>query len=167
MRWNFGISLAIALVVCLSVATAQGADPNDKPGVTLWALGGSGVQELRVGYVGLLPTVEFAVAGRHLDAPEGGVDEWPVRAYAIAHALDAKMLASVFGADFKLPDGNVYAGLYAEYSGDRDDEFDGGYVVGGLIEWPAGWAVVAEYNAAIFNTTRNGYEFIVGLRRQF
>ena len=159
-------------IVCLAVlcmaTVVQAQDPNDKPGLTGWVLGGSGMQELRIGYEGLLPTIEFAGAVRHLDTlADGATEEWPIRGYVIAHALDAQMLASVLGADFKLPDGNVYAGLFAEYAFDREDEVSGGYVVGGLIDWPAGWQVVAEYDATVFNTTRSGYEFIVGLRHKF
>ena len=160
--------MLIAVVASLWIATsAMAQDPNDKPGLTAWALGGSGVQELRIGYEGLLPTVEFAIGTQHIDAPQSGIDEWPIRVYAIAHALDASMLASVLGADFKLPDGNVYAGLFGEYSFDREDEWSGGYVVGGLVQWPRGWQTVLEYDATLFNASDSDYQVMLGLRRRF
>ena len=159
--------LFIAVMLSLLACTVQ-ANPNDKPGVTAWVLGGSGIQELRVGYVGLLPTIELATGVRHIDVLEGGeVEHWPIRGYAIAHALDASMLAKVLGADFVLPDGNLYGGLFAEYAFDRDNEWAGGYVIGGLIDFPKGWQTVVEYDATVFNATNNGYELMLGLRRQF
>lgn len=167
MKWMLWTVAAILAILALA-PTAQAADPNENPGITGWVLGGSGVQELRIGYEGLLPTIEFAAGIRHLDVLEAGVvEQWPIRGYAIAHALDTTMLASVLGADFKLPNGNVYGGLFGEYAFDRENELSGGYVVGGLVDWPRGWQTVIEYDATVFNCTKQGYEFLIGLRRQF
>lgn len=152
--------LAVSVVVC-------NADETDDPGLTAWVLAGDGVQEARIGYEGLLPDIEVALGIAHNDAPDGDVEEWPVRVYGLAHALDASMLASLLGAEAKLPDGNLYGGLFAEYTYDREDEFSGGYVIGGLVDWPKGWQTVVEYQSTIFNASDNDYELVLGLRRRF
>lgn len=135
--------------------------------VTAWALGGEGIQELRVGYEGLLPDIEVAFGALHKDAAEPEEQEWPVRGYVIAHALDASMVASALGTDFTLPEGNLYAGLFCEYTRDRADEWSGGYIVGGLVEWPRKWQTVAEYQSAIFNTDQEDNRFMFGLCKRF
>jgi len=160
--------LFITVVLSFLACVAQAQDPNDEPGLTAWALGGSGVQELRIGYQGLLPTIELAAAVRHLDVMgDGQLEQWPIRGYAIAHALDAEMLASILGNEIELPKGNLYAGLFGEYTFDRDNEWACGYVVGGLVDFPRGWQTVLEYDATVFNSTSNEYEFMLGLRKRF
>jgi hypothetical protein len=168
------VCLMLACVLAMGTATARAAarDPND-PGITLWVLGGPaigdnvGTQEVRLGYRNLLPDIEVAFGLKHLDAPESGVEHWPVRGYLLAHALDANMLASVVGNKIKIPEGDIYGGLFAEYTYDRDKEFAGGYVIGGEVSWPKGWKTVAEYDATVFNASDNAYEFIVGLKKEF
>lgn len=125
------------------------------------------MQEIRLGYDGLLPDIEVAVGLRHNDAPPDGVEQWPVRAYLLAHALDAEMLASIIGNKITLPSGNLYGGLFAEYTYDRDKEFSGGYVLGGEVDWPRGWKTVVEYDVTIFNTSNDAYQIVFGLKREF
>jgi hypothetical protein len=160
-RWIAGI----VLVMWIATAAAA-ADPNSA-GLTAWMLAGSGGQEIRLGYEGLLPDLEVALGGRHLDAPDEGIDHWAIRGYVLAHALDAQMLGSVLGKDITLPDGNLYGGLFGEYAYDREDELSGGYVVGVLVDFPKGWQTVVEYQATIFNSTDNAYQVNAGLRHKF
>lgn len=164
-------AVILMAVLCLFCGNARAAEPNDRPGLTAWVLGGIGTEdraeELRLGYEGLLPNIEFAVGGKHKEAPDPEVDEWSFRGYAIAHALDAQMLASLWNKEIPLPNGNLYAGLFTEYSHDRDNEWSGGYVIGALVDWPTGWQTVAEYGKTTFNTDVNQYEFMLGLRKEF
>jgi hypothetical protein len=169
---SLGKVVCVVLLCCLWTATARAADPNS--GMTLWVLGGSGVQEngtpteeLRVGYVGLLPDVEFAIGGRHMEAPDSDVQKWGVRGYALAHALDTQMIASMIGNKLTLPDGDIYGGLFIAWTYDRSDEWSGGYVVGGLVDWPKGWQTCLEYDADVFNTNDNNHTILAGLRRRF
>jgi len=155
--------------MALIVAPCSGvSDSNDVGGLTAWTLAGDGMQELRVGWEGLLPGIEFAAAGLHRDTPDGEEQEWPVRGYAIAHALTADLLATVLKTDVTLPAGALYGGLFCEYTYDRDDEFAGGYIVGGLVAVPSTrWQTVVEYQSIQWNTSNNGYQFTAGLRREF
>jgi len=171
-KWTMVSSLVVFLAVLLFVPSVRAADPNS--GMTVWALGGSGVQEngtpteeLRIGYQGLLPDIELAAGVRHMEAPDEGVQKWGVRAYALAHALDTQMIASMIGNKLTLPDGDIYGGLFAGWTYDRSDEWSGGYVVGGLVDWPKGWQTCLEYDADVFNTNDNNYTILVGLRRKF
>lgn len=163
----------MVLVLCglLQYApSAFAADPSD--GLTVWTLVGTNpeftkAQEVRVGYEGMLPGMEAALGVLHLDGPDPEVEEWSGRAYLLAHALDARMIASFLGNGITLPDGNLYGGLFGQYTYDRDDEWSGGYVVGGLVDWPKGWQTVAEYQTNIWNNDRDSFAFIVGLRKKF
>lgn len=165
-RW-VGRMLSVAWVIYLCGQMASGADVNDAPGVTVWALGGDGVQELRIGYRDLLPNTEFAVGGVHLDAPDDGVEEWPIRGYAIAHAMSADMIAKALGASITLPDGDLYAGLFGEYTYDREDEFAGGWLVGAQVSWPGNWKTVVEYQGTVFNASDDDWQIVAGLCRRF
>lgn len=158
-----------AIIMALIVAPCSGvSDSNDVGGLTAWTLAGDGMQELRVGWEGLLPGIEFAAAGLHRDTPDGAEQEWPVRGYAIAHALSADMLATVLKTDLALPAGQLYGGLFAEYTYDRENEWSGGYVVGGLLAVPStAWQTVIEYQSTVWNSTDNDYQLIAGLRRRF
>jgi len=138
-------------------------DPN-APGIRAWALGGAGVEELRIGYEGLIPDIELALGCQHRDAPDDGVEEWPARAYVIAHALDANMVATLIGGNMRLPDGNLYAGLFAEY-GFEDSGWSGGWMLGGAVDWPRGWQVIAEYQVSVWQSEEQ--VFLFGLRRRF
>jgi hypothetical protein len=164
----FWLSLCEAAFGSEAPAGTEGSD-----GVTAWALVGANPefgksQELRLGYEGLLfPELELAVGAVHLDAPEPAVDAWSARGYLLVHALDASMVASVLGNGVTLPDGNLYGGLFAQYSFDRADEWSGGYLVGGLVDWPRGWQTVAEYTTNLWNNDHNAYAFAVGLRKKF
>jgi hypothetical protein len=169
MRRLFAVAVTL-LVIWLMTVNAYGAalpaDANN--GVTLWALIGATpelakTQELRLGYEGLLPGIELAVGTRHLEAPDTNVDDWSVRGYVLAHALDTKMVASVLGNGMALPDGNIYAGLFV----DRQDSWSGGYAVGGLVDWPKRWQTVAEYSTTIWNSEHDSYAFVLGLRKKF
>jgi hypothetical protein len=167
-----GAALFLAWSLCLCCRMAQGAEDANglavNSGVTVWALGGPGMQEGRVGWLAPLgvENIELALCGVHIDAPDGEIERWPLRGYVMAHALDAQMLATLLGADVKLPPGALYGGLFAEYAWDREHEWSGGYSVGGLVT-VQGWDLVAEYQATICNATDNGYEFVGGLRRRF
>ncbi len=170
------LSAAVSLGVCwlLGAAAAGAAEPAVEPndGFTGWVLLGANPEfgrseEIRLGYEGLFERIELAVGAQHLDGPEPGVEEWSGRAYLIAHALDANMIASVLGYDVDLPPGNLYAGLFGQYSYDRDDEWSGGYLIGGLVEWPWRWQTVAEYQHNVWNNDHDSYAFVVGLRRRF
>lgn len=152
------------------VTNGQEVDPNAGSGLRVWTLGdvtGEGRQELRIGYEGLLPDIEFALGALHRDAPDAAVEEWPVRGYAVAHALDTQMIGSILGQNWTLPDGTLYGGGFLEYSHDREKEWSGGFVVGGLVDWPGNWQTVAEYEKLVFNTDRETDLFVVGLRRKF
>ena len=168
---RFFISIIVMALCATLCSTTFGADdPNS--GLRVWALTGAqpelgARQELRVGWEGLLPDIELAIGGLHVDAPEPAVDQWGLRGYAIAHALDAKMLGQAIGHGVTLPDGSLYLGGFGQYSFDRDEEWSGGYVVGGLIGWPKGWETVAEYESLIWNSDDNEYAFLIGLRRKF
>ncbi len=162
----FGLWLASAWGVG---AFAQDAsDPND--GWRAWVGMGTNpefgkMEELRFGYKGLLPDIELAVSVLHKDAPDEGVEAWPVRGYLLAHAIDAEMIASALGRNLELPKGNVYGGLFGEYSYDRDKEVSGGYVAGALVDWPGKWQSYAEYQRSVFNTMNNADAFFVGVVR--
>lgn len=168
---KFTISVVVMALLCLVCSTTYGAaDPN--AGWRAWVLTGAqpeigGRQEGRIGYEGLLPDVEFAIGGLHRDAPDDGVEDWSIRAYGIAHAVDTQMVASVIGHGLTLPDGNLYVGLFPEYTFDRDKEWSGGYIVGAIVDWPKGWQTVAEYESVIWNTDDDDYVFSIGLRRKF
>jgi hypothetical protein len=166
--------LLVALIVALCGGVSVGQEPNiPHQGLTGWALLGTNPdfgksEELRVGYEGLLfPEVEVAVGGLHLEAPDGAVEEWSGRGYLLFHALDAEMIASVLGNGIALPNGNVYGGLFGQYTHDREKEWSGGYVVGGLVDWPKGWQTVGEYQESLWNTDTNSYAFVLGLRKEF
>ena len=152
----------------LAFGTGAGAeDANDARGWTVWALLAEDSQEARFGYKGLLPDVEVGVGLLHEDAPEPTVEDWPVRGYVIAHALSAELLGEYWGADRPLPDGELYGGLFSLYSRDRSEEWAGGYMVGGLVDWPGRWQTVAEYQEVVWNVDRAAHVFAVGLRRRF
>jgi hypothetical protein len=167
----------LAMVLC---STTYGAvDPNDDGGLTLWGLGGDlsgdGLQEGRVGWMFDKWSVEPAIGIRHLDAvtDEDEVEEWPLMGYLLFHALDADMLAKAFHWEVDLPDGEVYAGPFAQYNHDRDDEWSGGPCIGALVDlgsinpkW-SGWSAVTEYDWTIWNVDEKAYTLILGLRRQF
>jgi len=160
--------MILAAILCFALtmpAIARG--PEDSSGWSVWALAGEDSQEARVGYRGLLPDVELALGLVHEDAPAEEIEEWPIRVYGIAHALDADMIASALGHDWQLPEGNLYAGGFLEYTRDRAEEWAGGYVIGGLVDWPRGWQTVAEYQAALWNTDAEDYRLVVGFRREF
>jgi hypothetical protein len=157
--------LMALIVVAMFAGAVQAADPN--AGVTGWVLAGPGAQEFRVGYEGLLPDIEVALGGRHLDAPDEGVEHWGLRAYVLAHALDTQIVATMIGNKIALPDGDIYGGIFGDYTLDRANEWSGGYVVGGLVAFPRGWETFVEYDATVFNTTDNAYQVMAGLRRRF
>lgn len=157
------VAVAVMGLVC-GVAGGWTPDGGD---VTAWVLGTDGGQEVRVGYTDLIPDIELALGGVHRDAPDDGVEKWAVRGYALAHALDAEMLASAIGNSIPLPDGNLYGGLFCQYTYDRHDEWSGGWVLGGLVDWPRGWQVVAEYQEVVWNTDDNEYPLFIGLRKVF
>lgn len=167
------LMVVVCMVLCSTVygqeVPVQIEDAND--GWRVWFGMGTSpdfgqMQELRIGYKGLLPDIELAVGVLHKDVPEEGVDDWPIRGYAIAHAIDADMIASALGKELTLPKGNAYIGLFAEYSYDREDEWSGGYVVGALVEWPRKWQTYAEYQKNLFNTSNEDDAFFVGLVRR-
>lgn len=157
--------LAIVAMVCTAGEATMPGDPNG--GLSAWALAGDGMQEARIEWTGWIQDIGLAVGGVHRDAPDGGVEEWSGRGYVLAHALSTEMVASLAKGKWTLPDGDLYAGAFAEYTFDRDNEWSGGYVVGALVEWPGKWQTVAEYQAEVWNATDNDYEFVVGLRRRF
>ena len=164
------VALVVALC-CVCPVQADELDSNDV-GLRVWAMTGINpefgkTQELRVGCEGFLADTEFAIGGVHANAPDVGIEQWSLRTYAIAHAIDANMVAQALNKSFAIPEGDIYGGLFGQYSFDRDKEWSGGYVVGGLVSWPRGWQTVAEYQALIFNSEDNDYAFVVGLRRSF
>lgn len=159
------ILLSLLIVVSLQTCALAQSEPNE--GFTAWGLFGDQFEELRVGYEGLLNDFEVAIGGVHRDAVDPFAEEWSLRGYAIAHALDAEMLASVLGGERKLPDGELYAGLFAEYTFDREKEWSGGYVIGGRVHWPKDWMAVVEYQATMFNSTDNDYKVVGGLAKAF
>jgi hypothetical protein len=174
MRWI--ISVALCLCLC---APLLAADPNAAPpGVTAWGLFGANPefgksQELRLGYdfgeTGLLPGIELAVAGIHFDGPDAQVQEsrWSGRAYAIAHAVSTAMVGLLLGSSLTLPTGNLYLGAFGEYDNADSKRVSGGYILGGLVDWPKGWQSVVEYQAAPWNRERDSYSVVFGLRRKF
>ena len=169
---RFFISILVMAALCVLCSTAFGGDGPLDPngGLRVWALGdvtGEGQQELRIGWEGLLPDVELAIAGIHRDAPEDGTEDWPIRGYAIAHALDTEMIGSFMGQNWTLPEGTLYVGGGLEYSHDRPNEWSGLMIWGGVMDWPRGWQTVAEYQKMLFNTDREDDLFVVGLRRAF
>lgn len=155
------------VIFALLVAPCWGSDANDVTGLSVWALGSDGRQELRVGWRGLLPSLEFAAGGVHFDAPDDGVEEWEVRGYAMAHLLDADLAAQLLGTERKLPDGNLYGGLFAAYGYDRADEWSGGYVLGGQVEVRPTWYAVTEYEGVVLNATNDDWKFVAGLCHVF
>jgi len=162
----------MGIIVAMIVAPNTGAGPNLDPnaneeGATLWLLFRPGAQEVRLGYQGLLPDIELAVGVLHIDAADPGIEEWPVRGYLIAHAIDAEMLGSLIGNKIVLPDGNLYGGLFGEYTYDRENEWSAGYIVGGLVDWPKGWQTTAEYQATVWNCDDADQWFWLGLRKEF
>jgi hypothetical protein len=160
------IAILLTILFCTSyVYVASAQDPS--AGITAWVLGGDGEQEVRLGYEGFVPDIELALGLQHLDAVDPGIEEWPVRAYVIGHALDANMVASLLGGTVRLPKGEIYAGLFAEYTYDRAHEWSGGYILGGAVDWPKGWQVVMEYQARQWNVDDGVQQFMVGLRRKF
>lgn len=140
-------------------------DPND--GFAGWAMAGGGIQEGRLEYIGLVEDIGLAVGGVHRDAVDAGIEEWSLRGYVLAHALSTEMIGSLIGKDFTLPGGNLYGGLFGEYCFDREEEWSGGYVVGGMVDWPNKWQTVVEYQSTVWNTSDSGYEVVAGLRRLF
>jgi len=173
---RFWLSMVVAVLSMVLLSTVYGQEvpvnPEDvNDGWRVWVGLGTNpefgkMEELRFGYKGLLPDIELAVGVLHKDAPEEGVEDWPIRGYAIAHAIDAEMIASALGKELTLPKGNVYAGLFAEYSYDRENEWGGGYVVGALVDWPRKWQTYGEYQRNIFNTSNEDDAFFVGLVRR-
>jgi len=165
MAW---LVMGVCVLLCSTVYGGElPVEPNDGVGFSLWALAGDGVQELRLGYEGFLPDIEVALGLGHVDAPDDGVEEWPIRAYLLAHTLDADMIATALGQNWTLPDGNLYGGLLAEYTYDRPKEWSGGYVVGGLVDWPRGWQTVAEYEGKVWNNDDREWSFVLGVRKSF
>ncbi len=169
---SIGRAVVILLVLCLC-SLSYGQDPNGPIRFfTTWTLIGTNPEfgkseEMRIGYEGLLPDLEIAASVVHLEAPDTTVDSWSGRVYGLWHALDANMVASFLGNGIELPKGNLYGGLFGQYSYDREEEWSGGYVVGGLVDWPAKWQTVGEFQSTVWNTTDNGYAFVVGLRKKF
>lgn len=146
-------------------SNALAVEPND--GLAAWALAGDGLQEGRIEYLGLIEDIGLAVGGVHRDAVDDGVEEWSLRGYVLAHALSSEMIAGVSGKKWTLPDGDLYGGLFGEYCFDREAEWAGGYVVGGLVDWPRNWQTVVEYQSTVWNTSDSGYEIVAGLCRRF
>jgi len=177
-KWKFRLLVVAWCVVyfgACQLCPGQTADPN-ADGITAWALLGTTpelakMQEVRVGYEfgqnGWLPGIEFAVGGLHLDGPDEGVEEWSGRAYALAHALDASMIASLFGGKFQLPDGNFYAGLFAQYTYDRANEFSGGYVAGVQVAFPRAFSTIVEYQQNCWNNRNDSFTLVAGIRKKF
>lgn len=159
------VLLAVLSMVAAGSETPAPTDPNG--GLSVWALAGNGVQEGRIEWDGWVEDIGLAVGGVHRDAPDGDVEEWSARGYLLAHALSTEMLASLGGGRWSLPDGNIYAGVFGEYTFDREKEWSGGYVVGALTAWPGKWETVAEFQSDVWNTSDDEDEFVVGLRRRF
>jgi len=163
--------IVVFLMVLFPVGgAAWGQDPNGgswERGLSLWALAGDGRQEGRVEYVGLLEDIGLAVGGVHRDAADSGVEEWSLRGYVLAHALSTDMVGSLLGKNWTLPPGNLSGGVFGEYCFDREKEWSGGYVVGGMADWPKRWQTVLEYQSTVWNTSGREYEVVAGLRRRF
>lgn len=156
--------MLVVVLAMVSSSPVYGADANsveDVNGLTVWALGGDSMQELRVGYRGLLPNIELALGGVHVDAVDDAEEEWPIRGYAIAHALSADMLASLLDSKMTLPAGTLYGGLFLEYLDDAD--LSGGYIVGGQVRIPkTAWRTVLEYQDSVWGDDEN-YQVIAGV----
>jgi hypothetical protein len=172
--------LVLSMVGLWGNAVFAQSDPNS--GLNVWTLLGTTpnfarAEEIRVGYEGLLPKIEFAVSGIHVDGPEEGQSDWVGRFYAIAHALDAKMITHVLGNEFPLPEGNLYGGLFVGYAYHNEHNWSAGWLVGGSTAWPwdglvgksNSWSLktVVEYQADIWNANRNAYTVSTGLLFQF
>lgn len=177
--WVMAAALSLGLAWGLTAAAAgaevpPAVDPNE--GLTVWAILGVNpewgkFQEARVGWQfegqGWLAGIEVFGSLLHQDGPEAATQEWAGRAGLIAHALDAQMVASFLGNNVTLPDGNLYGGIFAQYAHDRDKEWSGGLLAGGLVDWPGSWQTVVEYQQTTFNSDHAAYAVVAGLRKRF
>jgi hypothetical protein len=175
--WQY-LAVVVSVLMCLAVwagSAVYGADPNSPPGVTGWALLGANPvfgqsEELRVGYdlggSGALSWLEPAAGVLHSDRLDNRVAAWAARGYLIAHAIDAAMISPLIGGA-QLPAGNLYGGLWGQYEFSQHS-ISGGWLVGGIIEWPSQiWQTVAEYDHDLWGERADTQTVVIGLRRKF
>ena len=95
-----------------------------------------------------------------------------IRGYAIWNAVDANMVAKLFGSDMTLPPGNLYAGLYYGYAFAASDS-EIGWALGGRVttfedaNWKAETCVEYQQSISSLQSDTDEYKIATGVRFLF
>lgn len=124
--WAVWISWGVALILILIVGCGEESSAR----LTTGAMAGGDTVELRVGAQrGALE----ADIGPRFDTRSDAEDTISgLRSHAIWNAVDANMVTTLFGNEFSLPPGQLYAGLFGDWHFDSGD-LGGGWLVGGRV----------------------------------
>ena len=92
-------------------------------------------------------------------------DVWGVRAYGLYNAVDANMIANLFGSGTALPEGTLYVGVFGGWKFEGD-QMEGGYLFGGRVRLRENVDWTTEYQRTFtdFAEDPDRYAVTTGLR---